>query len=122
MIPEAAIEIKKNRFHIYLQSNFKNSAGRALRARFSLAHELGHTLFYELRDGVLRPRKDAPRGNRLEAACHRAAAIILVPSKALRSQIQQRREWKASALMELANRFEVSAEVMLRRLSDFETC
>jgi Zn-dependent peptidase ImmA (M78 family) len=116
MIPEAAMEVKNSRFHIYLQSNFKSSPGRTLRARFSLAHEIGRTLFYELMDELPKPRKDAPRGNRLEAACQRAAGNILVPSKALHAQIEQRQAWNAAALMELANRFEVSAEVMLRRL------
>jgi Zn-dependent peptidase ImmA (M78 family) len=119
MIPEAAMEIKEGRFHIYLQSNFKNVPGTTLRARFSLAHEIGHTLFYEQLDGAWKSRKDAPRGDRLEQACHKAASIILIPSRALRAEIQQRPVSNAGALIDLAHLFEVSDEVMVRRLHDF---
>lgn len=119
MIPEAAMEVKDGRFFIYLRNNFKHLPGTAVRARFSLAHEIGHTLFYEQRNGAWKSRKDAPKGDRLEAACHKAASIILVPSWALRAEIEERPVSNAAALIELANRFDVSAEVMVRRLHDF---
>jgi hypothetical protein len=118
MIPEAAMQVKGGRFHIYLQSNFKDLPGITSRRRFSLAHEIGHTLFYEKRDGKLKPRKDAPKGDGLEAACHKAASMILVPNKALRAEVRQRKLDVTSSIVELAGRFEVSIEVMLRRLND----
>jgi Zn-dependent peptidase ImmA (M78 family) len=119
MIPEAAMEVKEGQFHIYLRSNFRGLPGTALRARFSLAHEIGHTLFYEQRDGSWKSRKDAPRGDRLEAACHKAAAMILVPSTALSAELHRGAISNAASLTELADRFEVSVEVMVRRLHDF---
>jgi hypothetical protein len=119
MIPEAAMDTEGGHFHIYLQSNFKDRPGAALRTRFSLAHEIAHTLFYEHQGAELKSRKDAPKGDRLEAACHRAAAMILVPSKVLRSEIRQQEVSNSAAVVGLANRFDVSTEVMLRRLSEF---
>ena len=118
MIPEAATDVKDGRFHIYLQSNFKDMPGAALRSRFSLAHEIGHTLFYEQQISALNSRKDAPTGDRLEAACQKAAAMILVPCKPLRSEIRRREVSNAAAIVDLADRFEVSTEVMLRRLNE----
>lgn len=118
MIPEAAMQVKDGRFHIYLQSNFRDAPGAKLRQRFSLAHELGHTLFYDHANGEIKPRKDSPRGDHLEAACHKAASMILIPSRALRREIKREPPVNAAVVIELANRFEVSAEVMLRRLHD----
>jgi len=118
MIPEAAMHAKNGRFHIFLQSNFVNLPGGAQRRRFSLAHEIGHTLFYEQNNGELKPRKDAPRGDGLEAACQKAAAMILVPTRLLRAELRQRGCTDARAVAELARRFDVSIEVMLRRLNE----
>lgn len=118
MIPEAAMHAKDGRFHIFLQSNFSSMPGFAQRRRFSLAHEIGHTLFYELKNGELIHRNDAPRGDALEAACHRAAAMILVPTKLLRAELRQRECSGARAVVDLAGRFDVSIEVMVRRLAE----
>ena len=118
MIPEAVIQVTEGRFYIYLQSNFGDSPGAKRRRRFSLAHEIGHTLFYDCDDGEIKPRKDSPRGENLEAACHKAASMILIPSKALQREMKQQPPTNAVVVVELANRFDVSAEVMLRRLHD----
>jgi Zn-dependent peptidase ImmA (M78 family) len=119
MIPEAAMRVTGGQFHIYLQSNFVEAPGSRMRRRFSLAHELGHTLFYEQQNGEMKPRKDTPRGDSLEAACHRAASMILVPSKVLKPELKRQPPANARAVVDLANRFEVSTEVMLRRLNEF---
>lgn len=118
MIPEAVLRVNDGRFHIFLQSNFRDVPGARIRQRFSLAHELGHTLFYENENGDIKSRKDSPRGDNLEAACHKAASMILIPSKALRREIKKEPPASAASVIELASRFEVSAEVMLRRLHD----
>ena len=117
MIPEAAMQAKGKQLFIYLQSNFIDLPGMALRRRFSLVHEIGHTLFYEEHDGELKPRKDAPRGESLEAACHKAASMILVPGKALKAELREHPPSNSAAIVELASRFEVSIEVMVRRLN-----
>jgi hypothetical protein len=58
-----------------------------------------------------KPRQDAPRGDGLEVACHRAAAMILVPTKILRAELKQRECKDARAIAELGRRFDVSLEV-----------
>ena len=116
MIPEAAMRVTHGRFHIYLQSNFCDLPGANLRRRFSLAHEIGHTLFYDIQNGEIKPRKDSPRGDNLEAACHKAASMILIPTRVIDRELRSHPPANAPALMALANRFEVSAEVLLRRL------
>jgi len=121
MIPEAAMHAKGKQLFIYLQSNFVNLPGTALRRRFSLAHEIGHTLFYEERDGELKPRKDAPRADKLEAACHKAASMILVPGKALKAELREHPPTDTGTIVGLAGRFEVSIEVMVRRLNEIGT-
>jgi hypothetical protein len=118
MIPEAVMQPRGGQFYIYLQSNFGNLPGSALRRRFSWAHELGHTLFYESRNGDLKPRSDTPRGDALEAACHRAASMILVPTDSLRGHLQHGGIDTAAEAIDLARLFQVSPEVMLRRLHD----
>jgi hypothetical protein len=90
-----------------------------MRRRFSLAHELGHTLFYEMQNGEMKPRRDTPRGDSLEAACHKAASMILVPSKVLKPALKKQLPAKAKDVVDLADRFKVSTEVMLRRLTEF---
>ena len=120
MIPEAAMQVTDGQFRIYLQSNFVEAPGARMRRRFSLAHELGHTLFYEKQNGEMKPRRDAPRGDSLEAACHKAASMILLPSKVLRPELRKHPPTNVNSVIELANRFEVSTEVMLRRLNEFD--
>lgn len=118
MVPEAVMQVNAGRFHIYLQSNFRDAPGAKLRQRFSLAHELGHTLFYDNENGEIKPRKDSPRGDKLEAACHKAASMILIPRKVLHRELRKQPPANAAIVIELANRFEVSPEVMLRRLHE----
>ena len=119
MIPEAAMQVTDGQFRIYLQSNFTGSPGSKVRRRFSLADELGHALFYEQQNGEMKPRKDTARGDSLEAACHKAVSMILVPSKVLKAELKTQPPANANSVVELANRFEVSTEVMLRRLNEF---
>jgi hypothetical protein len=73
MIPEAAVQVLGLRFRIYLRSNFMDRPGARVRRRFSLAHEIAHTFFFEVRDSSLKPIRGAPRGDNLEAACHEGA-------------------------------------------------
>jgi len=70
MVPEAVLSPEGTGFRVFLQSNFNDFPGARVRQRFSLAHEIAHTFFYELRDGSQRPFKGAPRGDALEFACH----------------------------------------------------
>ena len=102
MIPEAVMQVAGGRFQIFLQSNFRHTPVARLRQRFSLAHELGHTLFYDRENGAIRPRKDSPRGDNLEHACHKAASMILIPSKVLHQELKRHPPVDAGSVVELA--------------------
>jgi IrrE N-terminal-like domain len=91
-----------------------------LRRRFSIAHEIVHTFFYEMRGGCLKPKRQVPRGNRLEGACHKGAALLLVPDRFLPGELQGPGPIGARRIVDLAGKFQVSIEVMLRRLDQLE--
>ena len=119
MIPEGVLAPVSGGFRLYLQSNFANRPGVERRRRFTLAHELVHTFFYELVDGVPRPRKSSPKGEKLERLCHLGASQILVPDGLLAEELSRRGEVASSeAVLELAKAFDVSVEVVMRRLHE----
>jgi len=121
MIPEAVMTPDRAGFHIYLQSNFAHASGARIRQRFSLAHEIAHTLFFERRDGAMKPLRGAPTGHRLEAACHKGAGLLLVPDRLLRSALKTAPQpLSAEYMLGFARDFEVSVEVIIRRLNQVE--
>jgi hypothetical protein len=121
MIPEAVMTPEGDKFRIYLQSNFARSPGGQIRRRFSLAHEIAHTLFFEMRDGVMKPSLGAPRGDQLEMACQKVAAMLLVPKSLLERELGEGGEVSsADSILQLACQFEVSVEAMVRRLGEVE--
>src|SRR5205085_1418955 len=61
MIPEGVLSPVQGGFKIYLQSNFTDQ-GTKRRRRFTLAHELAHTFFYNVNGGVPNSIKGAPKG------------------------------------------------------------
>jgi hypothetical protein len=117
MIPEAVMTPEGTGFRIYVQSNFRHLPGAGVRQRFSLAHEIAHTLFFEERDGTMKPLRGAPTGDRLEAACHQGAGMLLVPNSLLRRELKSSpRPLGATCLVRLAEFFDVSVEVIMRRV------
>ena len=79
------------------------------RERFLLAHELGHTLFYEDSD---RPsRRGLPEPDAEEDYCNRFAEALLLPPRAV-----AKKPLHAKAVFELAREFDVSAETAARAL------
>ena len=119
MIPEAVLSTERAGFRIHLQNNFVGVPGVRIRQRFSLAHEIVHTFFYELHSGRYRAMPRAPRGDKLEAACHRGAGLILVPQRLLVGELGKfEKPIGATCAIELSRTFDVSVEVMLRRMRD----
>jgi Zn-dependent peptidase ImmA (M78 family) len=119
MVPEAAMAIVSGGFRIYLQSNFINLPGTRKRRRFSLAHEISHTFFYESRGGIFTPVPKAPRGAKLEAACHHGARLLLIPHRCITTELRQlNRPVNAADVVNLARKFDVAIEPMLRRLGE----
>jgi hypothetical protein len=121
MVPEGVLTVVPGGFKIYLQDNFTNQSGMKLRKRFTLAHELAHTFFYELNHGVPTPVKNSPKGQKLEALCHVGASEILVPKALLKRELEVLGEVaSAEYVLDLAKVFDVSVEVIMRRLHKLE--
>ena len=118
MIPEGALTPVQGGFRLYLQNNFTHQVTKR-RFRFTLAHELAHTFFYEVDGGVPKPIKRSPKGEKLEHLCHYGASQILVPDTVLKQQLKtEGAVASASAILDLAKLFDVSVEVIMRRLQE----
>jgi Zn-dependent peptidase ImmA (M78 family) len=91
------------------------------RQRFSIAHEIGHTFFYDINknppvrlisqvsSGVLSPKE--------EDICSAFARELLIPRELIdRELFKLSDNNKLMAILDLGNRYGVSAEVMTRRL------
>lgn len=116
MIPEGVLCVVQGGFRIYLQSNFADQPGFRVRQRFTLAHELAHTLFYDISGPLPKLVKGAPRGEKLERLCQLGAAKILVPEPLLLREIKKRGLiCTVDNILELARLFDVSSDVMIRR-------
>jgi len=89
---------------------------------FTLLHELAHVALRRpgLCDLHEQPRATA-EADRIEAFCNRVAGAVLVPSAALEAEPTVQRHgsaprWRDDELRDIARRFWVSQEVVLRRL------
>lgn len=92
-----------------------------VRQRFSIGHEIGHTLFpeYELAVRCRKPseRDWADESDQVESLCDVAASEILFPSPWFDDAVAGL-PVGASALCDLAFRFQASPEATLRRFTD----
>ena len=91
------------------------------RQRFSIAHEIGHTFFYDINknppvrlisrisSGVLSPKE--------EDICSAFARELLIPRELISRELFKLSDNnKLRVILDLGSRYEVSAEVMTRRL------
>lgn len=110
-----------------LQEQFSSeSLNRLLpaRVRFSLAHEIAHTLFYDLTEGRPRVAKELRSGGgltsleNLERTCNKLAAQLLMPTPMLKASLRSFKAISPASLLELALRAGVSVEALVHRLSD----
>lgn len=117
---DAKLSIQDDRFVIKLRRN-----SRRLRARFSIAHELGHTEFYDVSETPPRRLTPWPVPNRAEErACNSYAAELLMPKDFVLRELPRGASEAVglgpseilSVLPALARKFQVSTEVAARRL------
>jgi len=121
MVPEAVLAPVHGGFRIYLQSNFAHQPSVKLRQRFTIAHELVHTFYYDLNGSIPKRIKGSPRGQALERLCHIGANQILVPEVLLRREVKSKGEVASvQSILNLVKVFNVSLEVMMRRLHALE--
>jgi hypothetical protein len=93
------------------------------RQRFTLAHEIAHTFFYEVvtNDETLPHQLEGtPVAHRVEECCNYGARRILMPMSLLSRELEQSKDLIGVATADrLANLFNVSIEVCIRRLNDY---
>ncbi len=116
MIPEGVLAPVRGGFKVFLQDNFVSDPGSRIRRRFTFAHELVHTFFYSVAGDLPKPIKGAPRGPRLERLCQFGASEILVPEILLKHHLPSHKVTSAEDLLGLASTFDVSLEVIFRRI------
>ena len=108
----------RNGFEIVMPENTKRQP--STRWRFTLAHELGHTLFFL--SGPSGPERIFPRplgplsalSRREEGLCDSFAAALLVPDVFLRDFRSQ--SPTLSGIIQTSLRFQVTPDVLIRRL------
>jgi Zn-dependent peptidase ImmA (M78 family) len=98
-----------------------NNSNSFTRQIFTLIHELGHILYgvngvTDVDEQYLEYLKNDER--RIEIQCNRFAAEVLVPANTFQAEIPFFKEEGKQAIPELANKYSVSREVILRRLLD----
>lgn len=97
------------------------------RWRFSLAHELAHTLFYDISMSRPQVAKEFRAGggrtalDNLELYCNKLAAQFLLPAQMLRVAFRAIPSINPKAILELSDRAGVSVEVLVRRLGEFRS-
>jgi hypothetical protein len=93
------------------------------RLRFSFAHEVAHTFFYDLSDGPPKLAKQFRSGGgrteleNLERNCDKLASQMLLPTPMLKAALKRMETISPRSLSEFAKQAGVSIEALVRRLS-----
>ena len=130
MLPTGGLSFRSPGFVIYLQDlrlskpnevavsdPIEDSPKMTRRQRFTMAHELAHTLLFDTSEPP-QPREGYPKGAKLEALCHRAARRILMPPRLVTAEVAKRAKLYARDILDLARLFDVSVEVALWRCDE----
>jgi hypothetical protein len=93
------------------------------RQRFTLAHEISHTFFYDVVPShhvFPRELEGTPVARRVEIFCNYGARAMLLPMPLVSRELDRIQRPIDFAMAErLSNRFQVSTEVCIRRLNDY---
>jgi IrrE N-terminal-like domain len=129
MIIEGCTEPVQAGFHIFIRNEFSttinlhNGADAATlkpRQRFTLAHEIAHTFFYDFQHDPPKVSKGAPKSDVIERLCNLAAGHILLPQRHLELRLSGYGSITAQAILKIGKEFGVSAEVVIRRLNELD--
>src|SRR5579871_457590 len=133
MIPIGGLSCRTSGFVVYLRDLTRKGplevpVGASLedrprlntRQRFTLAHELAHTLLFSPSDPP-ELRRDAPTAAKLESLCHRAARRLLLPPTLVAREMKRRVNLESADILDLARIFDVSPEVVLWRCDEIES-
>ena len=128
MVGEGATYSVNGGFEIALRDNARDEIIRldlddprrpplALRQRFTLAHEIAHTLYYDLTSSRPVLMDHSPRGDTLEAFCNRAAGVFLLPDALLRDDLKETTV-SLDSIRWLSSRYRASTAAVIRRIDD----
>jgi len=100
--------------------SYENSEDRLLphRARFTIAHEIVHTFFYDNLGSKPRNQVKDTDSNKfpLEALCNYGASLILMPEAYLGRSLKNQDILQPETIEIIRKQFDVSAEALVRRL------
>jgi hypothetical protein len=119
---EGAMKVVDGRMRIVLRYGGKKAPGPESpgfnRMRFTYAHELAHSLFYDLQ--ARPPVRMAPEGayRSEEQLCNRAASRFLVPEFMLQSELSSIQELSPELLTQLGKTFQTSLQTIAYRVAD----
>jgi hypothetical protein len=135
LLVEGGLSVLSNGFNVYvncdpgqgeqLTEEFANDGTGSCflpkvrsRLRFTIAHEIAHTLLYDIRAGAPRPRyllKRFASIRRIENLCNILAGALLLPDWIIRRELECTDLTDVSQLRTLANRALISPETLVRR-------
>ena len=126
MVPRGGLECVEGGFKVYVRGEVEaeytlpvdEPQSLDVRQRFTLAHELAHSLLYVHRGKTRpRPRSGLPKGRELEALCDDNAARFLVPLEFLRKRLKDKSDLGHQDVVALAQEFRASRESVLRQIA-----
>ncbi len=124
ILPDGATQTATGGFHVFVRDSRNVEVDPALRAstapsltprqRFTLAHELAHTFYYDIEPDVPRPLPRMPQPDLLERSCDRAASILLLPPSFFKSDLAQE-PITLRRLFDLSKQYQASFKAIVGR-------
>jgi hypothetical protein len=124
---DGALEVLQTGFEIQIRSSKDQSVAVAdvdtsaltVRERFTFAHEISHTFFY---DSELQSSRSQPRKQLLESLCNQGAGCLLMPEFLVKNEMGTGgRLTSIEMALNIAAVARVSPTVAVRRLDEFES-
>lgn len=124
MLLDGALEPVAGGFKIYLydqecerETELTSEIRLSRRQRFTLAHEIGHTFFFDTRVSTPTRLKTVPPYHLLESLCDRIASELLLPETLLKACVKRWEPLSAQLVLRIADRLDASFEAVLRRFA-----
>lgn len=135
LLIDGGLAVHDNGFVIYVKSEpgeaedftarfLEDETGTSLpsrtvrRARFTIAHEIAHTLFYDLREKPPRLKiklDDEASFTGLELTCNEVAGVLLLPEPVLQREYSETEFARPEDIRRLADKALVSSQTVIRR-------
>ena len=126
IVPRGALGPIEGGFEIYLRhpergdmdiSATEPAEALTSRQRFTLAHEIVHTLFYRAASRIPEALPSKVNARQLEDICNRTASYVLIPTLFLERAIGNPERIDSDLVVATARHFRTSITVLLERLS-----